>query len=81
MTYVTAHEMAHQYWAHQLISADMQGGTVLVETLAQYGALMVMKDLYGEDQIRRFLKYELDRYLRARGSEVVEELPLNRVEN
>lgn len=81
VTYVTAHEMAHQYWAHQLISADMQGGTVLVETLAQYGALMVMKDLYGEDQIRRFLKYELDRYLRARGSEVVEELPLNRVEN
>ncbi len=81
VTYVTAHEMAHQYWAHQLISADMQGGTVLVETLAQYSALMVMKDLYGEDQIRRFLKYELDRYLRARGSEVVEELPLNRVEN
>lgn len=81
VTYVTAHEMAHQYWAHQLISADMQGGTVLVETLAQYSALMVMKDLYGEDQIRRFLKYELDRYLRARGSEAVEELPLNRVEN
>lgn len=81
VTYVTAHEMAHQYWAHQLISADMQGGTVLVETLAQYSALMVMKDLYGEDQIRRFLKYELDRYLRARGTEAVEELPLNRVEN
>jgi ABC-type transport system involved in multi-copper enzyme maturation permease subunit len=81
VTYVTAHEMAHQYWAHQLISADMQGGTVLVETLAQYSALMVMQDLYGEDQIRRFLKYELDEYLKARGGEVVEELPLNRVEN
>jgi ABC-2 type transport system permease protein len=81
VTYVTAHEMAHQYWAHQLISADMQGGTVMVETLAQYSALMVMKQLYGEDQIRRFLKYELDRYLRARGSEAVEELPLARVEN
>lgn len=81
VTYVTAHELGHQYWAHQLISADMQGGTVLVETMAQYSALMVMKHIYGEDKIRRFLKYELDNYLRARGSERIEELPLDRVEN
>ncbi|MGL6043234.1 MAG: ABC transporter permease/M1 family aminopeptidase, partial [Sandaracinobacteroides sp.] len=80
-TYVTAHEVAHQYWAHQVISADMQGGTIWVETLAQYSALMVMKKLFGEDKIRRFLKYELDSYLRSRGGEVIEELPLNRVEN
>jgi hypothetical protein len=81
VTYIAAHEMAHQYWAHQLISADQQGGTMLVETLAQYGALMVMKELYGEDQMRRFLKYELDSYLGSRGSEAIEELPLERVEN
>lgn len=81
VTYIAAHEFGHQYWAHQLISADMQGGTMLVETLAQYSALMVMKDLYGEDQMRRFLKYELDNYLTARGSEAIEELPLERVEN
>lgn len=81
VTYVTAHELGHQYWAHQIISADMQGGTVLVETMAQYSALMVMKHTYGEDKIRRFLKYELDNYLRARGSERIEELPLDRVED
>ncbi|AHE53383.1 ABC transporter permease/M1 family aminopeptidase [Sphingomonas sanxanigenens] len=81
VTYVTAHELGHQYWAHQLISADMQGGTIMVETLAQYSALMVMKHLYGEEKIRRFLKYELDNYLRSRGSEKIEELPLNRVED
>ena len=81
VTYVTAHEVAHQYWAHQLIGADQQGGTILVETLAQYSALMVMKELYGEDKIRRFLKFELDTYLSARGGEVIEELPLERVEN
>ena len=79
--YITAHELAHQYWAHQLISADMQGGTLLVETMAQYGALMVMKHTHGEDKIRRFLKYELDNYLRSRGGEKLEELPLDRVEN
>ncbi|HSX54460.1 MAG TPA: M1 family aminopeptidase, partial [Sphingomonas sp.] len=81
VTYVTAHELGHQYWAHQVISADMQGGTIWVETMAQYSALMVMKKLYGEDKIRRFLKYELDNYLRNRGSEAIEELPLERVEN
>ncbi len=81
VTYIAAHEMAHQYWAHQLISADQQGGTILVETMAQYSALMVMKEMYGEDQMRRFLKFELDNYLSARGSEAIEELPLERVEN
>lgn len=80
-TYVVAHEMAHQYWAHQVIGADMQGGTSMSETLAQYSALMVMKHLYGPDKIRRFLKYELDNYLRSRAGEAVEEVPLERVEN
>ena len=80
-TYVISHEMAHQYWAHQVIGADMQGGTLTSESLAQYSALMVMKHLYGPDKIRRFLKYELDAYLRNRASEAVEEMPLERVEN
>ncbi len=80
VTYVGAHEIAHQWWAHQLIGADQQGGAALAETLAQYSALMVMKKTYGEPMIRKFLKYELDRYLRARGGEVIEELPLERVE-
>jgi ABC-2 type transport system permease protein len=80
-TYVIAHELSHQYWAHQVIGASMQGMTATSETLAQYSALMVMKHLYGPDQIRRFLKYELDNYLRSRQAEAVEEVPLERVEN
>ena len=40
-----------------------------------------MKHLYGPDKIRRFLKYELDNYLRSRQGEAVEEVPLERVEN
>ena len=81
VTYVTAHEVAHQWWGHQVISSDQQGSTFLVESLAQYSALMVMEQMYGPEQIRKFLKYELDRYLRRRGGEVLEELPLERVEN
>ena len=81
VTYITTHELAHQYWAHQLIGSYQQGSVILAETLAQYSALMVMKQLYGEDQLRRFLKYELDSYLAYRGRETLEELPLEREEN
>ena len=79
--YVTAHEMAHQWWAHQVIGANVQGGTMLVESLAQYSALMVMEKEYGREHMRRFFKEELDKYLRSRRGEQIEELPLFRVEN
>jgi len=79
--YVTAHELAHQWWAHQVLGTDVQGQTLIVETLAQYSALMVMEREYGANKMRRFLKYELDNYLSSRGSELVEELPLLRVED
>ncbi|HUO91213.1 MAG TPA: M1 family aminopeptidase [Rhizomicrobium sp.] len=81
VTFVTAHELGHQWWGHQLTSADMQGGTMLIETMAQYSAMLVMEHLYGPDHVRKFLKAELDAYLRSRGSEEVEELPLDRVED
>lgn len=79
--YVTAHEAAHQWWAHQVMPANVQGATMLVESFAQYGALMVMQQEYGSDHMRRFLKFELDSYLSGRGSEAIEEQPLYRVEN
>lgn len=79
--YVTAHEIAHQWWGHQVVGANVQGSTMLIESLSQYSALMVMEKQYGPHQMRRFLKYELDRYLAGRGSELVEELPLMLVEN
>ncbi len=78
--YVVAHEMGHQWWAHQEIGAMMQGATVLSETLAQYSALMVMEKEYGRDVMRKFLKYEMDNYLRSRGRELLKERPLLRVE-
>ena len=81
VTYVTAHELAHQWWAHQETPSDQQGAAAVTETLSQYTALMLMERLYGPDQIRRFLKYELDRYLRGRGTDNRDELPLARVEN
>jgi aminopeptidase N len=78
--YVTAHEVAHQWWAHQVIGGNVQGATLLSETMAQYSALMVMKKEFGAEKMSRFLKYELDRYLRGRSVEQKKEVPLERVE-
>lgn len=59
----------------------MQGATVIVETLAQYSALMVMEKKFGVAPMRRFIKFELDNYLSSRGGELIEELPLLLTEN
>lgn len=78
--YVTAHEVAHQWWGHQVGAADVQGSSVISESLSQYSALMVMEKKYGADKIRKFLKHELDRYLRGRSEERLGEQPLLRAE-
>lgn len=81
VTYVVAHEMGHQWWAHQVIGPDMQGSTLLSESMSQYSALMVMEQMYGKEQMHKFLRYEMDRYLRSRGGESEKECPLLEVEN
>ena len=73
--------MAHQWWAHQVIGANVQGGTVMSETMSQYSALMVMEKQYGVHAMRKFLKYEMNKYLGARKSESKKEQPLLLCEN
>ena len=77
--YVVAHEMAHQWWAHQVIGANMSGATLLSETLAQYSALMVMEKEYGRDIMRKFMKHEMNSYLSARGMQTRKERTLREV--
>src|SRR5579872_2279879 len=74
--YVTAHEVAHQWFAHQVIGADVEGSVVLTETLAQYGAITVMEKEFGEDKIRKFLHMEMDKFLTSRSNESEKEKPL-----
>src|SRR5699024_8618859 len=76
-----AHEMAHQYWAHQEIPAFMQGATMLTESFAEYSSLMVMKQNHNPIEMRNYLKYDYDRYLTGRSGEREKELPLYKVEN
>ncbi|NZA26191.1 hypothetical protein H0E84_07310 [Luteimonas sp. SJ-92] len=78
--YVTAHEIAHQWWGQQVVGANARGVGVLHETLAQYSALMVMEDEFGRRGVRRVLAYEHDWYLRGRAAERGVEPPLALVE-
>ncbi len=78
--FVTAHEVAHQWWAHQEVPANVQGGEFITESLSEYSALMVLKHKYGDEKMHRFLRYELDRYLAGRGFEQKGEQPLVRAD-
>ncbi|MGK4569143.1 M1 family aminopeptidase [Flavobacterium sp. 3HN19-14] len=79
--YVVAHEMGHQWWAHQVCGANMQGSEMMSEGFAQYSALMVMEKEYGKDKMKKFLQYEMDDYLNGRSYESEGENPLMKTEN
>lgn len=79
--YVTSHELAHQWWGHQLIPANVRGAAMLSETLSQYSALMVMKHEYSMENMQEFLKEEMNRYLSGRASEQKKEMPVTLVES
>lgn len=78
---VISHELAHQWWAHQVIGAKVKGVTMLSESLSEYSSLQVLKHTYGEFQMRKFLKEALDSYLRGRAEEQLKENPLMYNEN
>ena len=48
-----------QWWGHQIAGANVQGAALIIESLSQYSALMVMEQEYGPHVMRRFLKFEI----------------------
>lgn len=79
--YVVAHEMGHQWWAHQICGANMQGSEFFSEGFAQYSALMVMEKEYGKEKMKKFLEYEMNNYLKGRSQEREGENPIIKTEN
>lgn len=67
--WVTAHETAHQWWAHQVIGANVEGATVTSEVLCQYSSLRVIKEEFGIKKVRDMVKYDMDKYLAGRSTE------------
>jgi ABC-2 type transport system permease protein len=78
---ITSHELAHQWWAHQVIGANVKGATLMSESLSEYSSLRVLEQRYGKFQMRKFLKDALDKYLLGRAAEWKTENPLMYNEN
>jgi len=66
---VTSHEVAHQWWGHQITPSSTRGSNQISESMAEYSSLMVMKKEYGVEAMQDFLKRELDSYLTGRANE------------
>jgi len=73
---ITVHEVAHQWWAHQVIGADVLGVTMLSESVSEYVSLKVLEHQHGKSKMRKFLKKALDDYLTRRTFERIREKPL-----
>ena len=76
----TSHEIAHQWWGHIVTPSNTSGANIISETLAEYVSLMTLKQEYGENGIKGFLKPSLDAYLSRRSFSSKPERPLIDVE-
>lgn len=73
-----AHEVAHQWFGHRLHAPNVEGSSVLVESLTKYAELLVIEQMHGKAAVTQLLDLELDRYLAGRAAEASAEVPLFR---
>ncbi|MBK7936277.1 MAG: hypothetical protein IPJ82_04010 [Lewinellaceae bacterium] len=74
--YIAAHELAHQWWGNQVLPADTRGALMLTESLAEYISARVYEKEYGKKNAARFLRIQLERYLKGRAASGTAEQPL-----
>jgi aminopeptidase N len=63
---VAAHEVAHQWWGHQLAPAPVEGAPLLSESLAWYSALGVVEEAHGSAHLQNLLDAMRQEYLTPR---------------
>jgi len=64
-----SHELAHQWWGHQVIPADVNGSRLITESMAEYVSLCVLEQKYGKEKGKLFRKKALDIYLKRRAED------------
>jgi len=65
-TIVTAHEAAHQWWAHLLTPGDAPGADVLLEGMAHYSTMLLLEAEHGPQARAAFARDLESRYTDAR---------------
>ncbi|RZJ82355.1 MAG: hypothetical protein EOO47_00890 [Flavobacterium sp.] len=72
---ITAHEVAHQWWANILAPADGMGYAMLTESLAKYTEAMLLEKKFGKMYLRNYLSDDNNLYF-VYGNPNAKELPL-----
>ncbi|TCI90970.1 ABC transporter permease/M1 family aminopeptidase [Tenacibaculum sp. M341] len=78
--FITAHEVAHQWFGMQIEAANVQGRNFVLETLSQYAALMVFKEQYSKQKVEQLLDLQKEIY-EEKGRRATHEISLVLVEN
>ena len=79
--YITAHEIAHQWFGMQVEAANVKGHLMILETLSQYAAMMVLRQQYSEEKLLQFLELQEEKYEKGKDREASNEPSLALVEN
>jgi hypothetical protein len=80
-TYVTMHEIGHQWFGHQIMPAYVKGYNVLSEGLTENAAMTAYEDELGWGKARRIHKQRtIQRYLTGRANDAENEVPLSKAE-
>ncbi|MFT3908034.1 MAG: M1 family aminopeptidase [Ferruginibacter sp.] len=65
---LAGHELSHLWWGNNQISPDDRAGAaMLTETLAMYTEMMLLKKMYGREEMLKRIKMHLGIYLAGRG--------------
>lgn len=73
--FVAAHEIAHYWWGHKVDPANVLGGQLISEGMAEYISKRVIEDRFGQEVIRKDRSKEQDTYFELR-AKYGKEVPL-----
>jgi len=81
-TYITLHEIAHQWFAHQIVPANTKGATLLSEGLSEYAAYSAYEELFGWERTKSMIdRRTIQDYLMNRTLTKDDEPALAKVDN
>jgi ABC-2 type transport system permease protein len=60
---VIGHEVSHQWWGNIVAPARVEGAPLLSESLAWYSGMMIVKQMYGDEHLDRFMEVMRAAYL------------------